>query len=455
MRTILLSALATALLGAQEPPPAPAPPPPSTLATPIVVDLGPMFAAAERNTPVTPPGVETWTNLPNVGTGLPAYRFNLYRDPLYFVVKGNRIVAHTTVNYWFEVGLRMGSYVKGMGSCGLPPEKFRRARLGIQAEVNLTPDWNLDLRLTPEEPVRIDGCQITFVGYDITDRVLSGMKDNLTKALEAMRSQIQDAVKLRARAEEAWRQALQPVELAPGVYLALNPERVRLAPWASQGKTLTLTPEIQVRPAITLGVRPEVAPRPLPPLDLSAGPIAAGLNLQVDADLSFEHAAKQMMAQVGGQTFETEKGKFRIEGVAIRAKDGFAYLDLDVRGRVDGRLTLKGRPVFDAQLGILRLEDLDYTLETQSLFTRFGEWLYRGTLKRTLSEKCGMFLDHSLKDIKEKTRAGLNRTLAPGVALAGDVDLLHVRRVDVLPDRFKVEARLEGTARLLVTPDLK
>ncbi|NTV74658.1 MAG: hypothetical protein HGA66_10675, partial [Holophaga sp.] len=101
MRTWRLLALIPFCLNGQEPP--------STLAAPIRVDLAPMFAAAERTTPVTPPGVETWTNLPGIAQGSPAYRFNLYREPLYFVLKGNRVLMHTTVNYWFEVGLRMGT----------------------------------------------------------------------------------------------------------------------------------------------------------------------------------------------------------------------------------------------------------------------------------------------------------------------------------------------------------
>lgn len=430
-------------------------PPPSTLAAPIRVDLAPMFAAAERTTPVTPQGVETWTNLPGIAQGSPAYRFNLYREPLYFVLKGNRVLMHTTVNYWFEVGLRMGTYVRGMGSCGLPPETFRKARLGIQAEVALTPDWGLDLKLTPEEPLRIDGCQITYLGYDITDKVLAGMKENLAKATQALQGQIQEATRLRPRAEAAWLQAQQPVELAPGVFLMLNPERVRLSPWSSQGKVLTLTPEIQIRPAVCLGERPQPVPRPLPPLDLSPQPIAPGFSLQIDADLSFEHASRQLTQQLGAQPLETDKGRFEVTRAAVRGKDGWAYLDLDIKGKITGRLTLKGRPVFNEVLGTLRLEDLDYTLETKSWITSFGEWIYRGTLRKTLTEKCSFFLDKSLKDLKERTQQGLNRPLTPQVALTGVVDAFRVGRVEVLEDRFKVAARLEGVVQIGVTPDAR
>ncbi len=448
MRTWRLLALIPFCLHGQEPPA-------STLAAPIQVDLAPMFAAAERTTPVTPQGVETWTNLPGLAQGSPAYRFNLYREPLYFVLKGNRVLMHTTVNYWFEVGLRMGTYVKGMGSCGLPPESFRKARLGIQAEVALTPDWGLDLKLTPEEPLRIDGCHVTYLGYDITDKVLAGMKDNLAKATRALQAQIQEATRLRPRAEAAWLQAQQPVELAPGVFLMLNPERVRLSPWSSQGKVLTLTPEIQIRPAVCLGARPQPVPRPLPPLDLSTRPIAPGFSLQVDADLSYEHASRQLTQQLSAQPFETDKGRFEVTRAAVRGKDGWAYLDLDIKGKVTGRLTLKGRPVFNEVLGTLRLEDLDYTLETRNWITSLGEWFYRGTLRKTLTDKCSFFLDKSLKDLKEKTQQGLNRALTPQVALTGVVDAFRVGRVDVLEDRFKVVARLEGAVQIGVTPDAR
>jgi hypothetical protein len=426
--------------------------PPSTIVAPIRIDLAPLFNAAERSTPITPPGVETWINLPGKAGASPVYKFNLFREPLYFVLKGNRVVMHTTVDYWFEVGVRVNTWVKSMGSCGLPPESFRKARLGLQAEFALTPDWCLDLKLTPEDPLSVSGCQITFLGYDITDKVLAGMKENLVKATQALTAQIQQTANLKARAESAWLQALQPVELAPDVFLLLNPERVRLSPWTSEGKTLTILPEIQIRPTVTLGARPQVAPRPLPPLDLAPAPFNPGFNLQVDADLSYEHAARQLFQQVGGKPIQTEKGTFEVTKVAIQSKDGFAYLHLDLKGKVTGHLVLKGRPVFNEQLGTLNLEDLDYTLETKNWITSFGEWLYRGTLRKTLTEKCSFFLDKSLKDLKEKTEQGLNRPLSPQVTLAGALDTFHVSRVELMEDRFKVVARLEGALQILVKP---
>ena len=419
-------------------------PPPSTIAAPIRVDLAPLMELAERVTPKVPPGVETWINLPGTRLGNPAYRFNLYRDPLYFSLNGRRLSMHTTVNYWMEVGLRMKDWVKGMGSCGLPPASFRRARLGLIAEVGVNRDWGLDLKLTADEPLKFDNCTVGALDYDITDKVLAGMKDALAKAAVDMETRVKASTLLRQRVEAAWLQAQQPVELRPDLHLLLNPEGVRLAAWTSQGKELILTPEIQVRPALVLGPCPALTPRPLPQLDLTEAPAQPGFHLRVEADLALATASRQMEEQLVGRRFDTPKGTFEITAASLRAQGPQVVLSLGLRGRVNGTVTLIGRPTFDTLTGQLRLADLDYTLESRSWITQFGEWLYRSDLRKTLADKCGWFLDDAFRNLRAQAQLGLNRTLSPELAMAGSVDDLRLESVEVLPDRFRVVANLTG-----------
>ena len=439
-RAALLLALLCPFLPAQAPP--------SFITLPIHVDLAPLMAAAEQATPRVPPGVETWINLPGTSMGSPAYRYNLYRDQLYFALNGRRLSLHTTVNYWMEVGLRMKDWVRGMGSCGLPPQAYRRALLGIDAEVGLTPEWGLDLKVTPQDPQRMDSCQIGFLGYDITDKVLAGMKDAMSKAALGMEQRVKASTLLRERATSAWLQAQQPVELTPDLHLLLNPERIRIASWSSQGKELTITPELQVRPAIKVGPCPPVTPTPLPPLDLSEVPVHPGFQLQVEVDLPFSEAARQLSQRFTGRHFETPKGTFDIQRADLTVKGPLVYLTLDLKGRVNGTVTLVGRPVFDEKTSQLQLADLDYTLESKSWITQFGSWLYRSDLQKTLRDQCGLFMNRSLKDLRAQATQGLNRTLTPGLAMTGSVDDLHLAQVEVLPDRFRVVAQLLGQVQI-------
>jgi len=438
----LLLTLACLALPGQAPDPGP-----SFIAAPVRIDLAPLFDAAERATPRVPPGVETWTHLSGPALGGATYRFNLYRDPLQFSLGDGRLSLRTTVNYWLQVGLRMQGWIKGVASCGVAPEPFRRVRLGMQADLGLTPDWGIDLRLSPEEPLRLDACQVTLVGYDITERVLAAMKDSLLKATRTLEQQLRESPLLRQKVENAWLQAQQPVELSPGVFLLLNPEKLRLPPWQSAGQELVLTPEIQVRPSLTLGTPAPQPYRPLPPLDLGPAPAQPGFRLRVQADLSYEQATAQLARQMTGQHFHTDRGDFEVVSIAVRG-GGLALLEIGLKGRIDGKLTLAGQPSFDPETGTLSLVGLDYTLESRSWITRLGEWVYRSTLRQTLAEKCNWFMDKSFKDLKRQAQDGLNRNLGAGLALSGTLDGLSLERIQVLDDRFSLVAQLDGKLQI-------
>lgn len=455
--TILLVAFS---LQAQPPGPAMAQdldPGPSLVALPIQVNLEPIFQMVEKTAPKVPPGVETWTPLPDMGKGAACYRFNLYRDPLIFHVEGNRITVKAEAHYWLEVGVKAARLVKRMGGCGQGAEGFRRVCLGVQAELGLKPDWGLELKAVPLDPIALNPCKITFLSYDITDKVLAGMKENMIKATQSMEQMVRDSALLHQKAEVVWQQLQQPMEIAEGIFLMVNPERIRLAPWQSQGQQITITPEIQARPVLLLGAKPEAAPKPLPPLETAPTSLQPGFHVRVEADLGFEHATAQLKKQMVGKTFDTEKGSLQVLDAIVRGQEGKAILEITLKGKVNGKVVLQGRPEFNEQLGTLQLAELDYTLESKSWMIKFGEWLYRTTLKKTLAEKANWFMDKSLKDVKEMVQQGLNRPLLPGLNLKGNLDNLKLGQPRVLSDRFRLDAFLEGKAQVEVSglPEMK
>jgi hypothetical protein len=443
--------LAAGMLLAAQPPTQPMPEAalePSLIAIPIRVNLEPIFQAAERAVPRTPPGVETWTPLPD-GPATAHYRFNLYRDPLVFRLQDHRLTVRTTIHYWLEVGLKAGGWVKSVGSCGLK-EEHRKAMLGVQTELYLTPTWGLNAKVTPQDPMPVTPCEITFLSYDITDKVAMGMRDALAKATLAMELQVRENALLRQKADAVWNQAQNPVEISPGVYLMLNPERIRIAPLRSEGRTLIITPEILARPFICFGQPPVNERKALPPLEPLPTHTPSGIKVRVDADLSFEQASAQLRRQLAGKVFETEKGVFEVLDASVRGEGDKALLSVDLKGKVNGRLTLAGRPVFAPAAGTLQLEDLDYTLESKSWITQFGEWLFRSSLKKTLAEKANWFMDKSLKDLKEQVQVGLNRELAPGLRMTGSLSDLRPGQPQILSDRFHLNASLEGQIQLQI-----
>nr|WP_320134040.1 DUF4403 family protein [uncultured Holophaga sp.] len=445
MRVVLpLLAVFSALLPAQDLSPG------ATIPLPVRINLDPVLGSAEQRVPRVPPGIQTWTPVP--GSSTKVFRFNLYRDGLMVNLNRNQVTVRTPVHYWMEVGLQVRGLVKSLGVCGLGPDGFRQAWLGAQADFWITPQWGVDLHVSALDPLASNPCTITFLDYDITGQVLAGMKDAMTRGVQGMEQQVRGSGMLRAKAEEVWRLAQQPLEVSPGIFLMLGPRQVRLGPWQSEGHVLIAMPEIEAAPYLQFGARPQVGLLPLPNLELAQGGSSPVFRVRVGAELPFTEATAQLRRQLAGHTFETEKGRFEVRDVRIQGQEGRVLLEVDLKGKVDGHLALVGTPVIDPATGALELKDLDYTLESRSWITHFAEWLFRSTLRKTLGEKANWFLHRNLDTLRGQVQAGLNRELAPGVSLHGQLDRFSLAQPQVLADRFRVDAYLEGQVQVALSP---
>jgi hypothetical protein len=428
-------------------------PPVSRITLPVRVDIASVLQGLEGSIPRTPPGVERWTPFPERPDY--AYRFNLYRDAIQARTEGDRIVVRTMAHYWVQVGARiLGPFVKSLASCGLGREGHRAVILGAEAEVFITPGWRLAVRAKPLDPLPVSRCEMTFLDFDATGPVMRGMKDALVAAARDAESQLRESPLVRARAREAWDLAQRPIPVAEGVWLLLRPERIRLGrprtDPAGDGRILLLTPELEARPLLVLGTPPEPAPVPLPPLDTLPAS-GSGAHVALESDLPFQQATEQLARQMAGRRFDTEQGSFEVVSIGVRGVEGRAVIDVDLKGRANGRVSLEGRPVYDAALGTLRVEALDYTFESRSWIERTAEWLFRSSLRQLLQERANLFLDQSFRGLKDQLALALNRPLASGLQLRGGVTDLHLGQVRVLEDRFRVDAFLDGELSLEVT----
>ncbi len=454
-----LACLASACggLGAQESP-APAfatglEPPASRITLPVRVDVAAVLQSLEGSIPRTPPGTQSWTPFPDRPDY--AYRFNLYRDAIQARTEGDRIVVRTLAHYWLQVGARVfGPFVKTLASCGLGKEGHRSVILGAEGEVSITPGWRLAVRARPLDPLPVSRCEMTFLDLDVTGPVMDGMKAALVSAAREAEDQLRDSPVVRAKAKEAWDLAQRPIPVSEGVWLLLRPERVRLgrpkADPSGDGRILVLLPEIQARPVLVLGEPPAPAPAPLPPLD-TAEAAGQGVHIALESDLPFRQASEQLARQMAGRKFDTDQGSFEVTSVTVRGLEGKAVIDVDLKGRANGRVSLAGRPVYDPALGTLRVEDLDYTFESRSWIERTAEWLFRSSLRKLLQERANLFLEQSFRGLKDQITLALNRPLATGIQLKGTVAELHLGQVRVMEDRFRVDAFLDGQFSLEVT----
>ena len=418
----------------------------STLALPIRVDLTPLLKQVEAQVPVSPPNIETWAEIK--GKPRTYFRYNLIREPLSVKVKDSQVSVRVVANFGMDVALRtIGNHFTVMGSCGRSPEPPRRVILDLKTGIDVRPAWGLDLRQTTFEVTPLNTCEVTFLGFDITDQVTAGMKENLRTGADTLAKLVRENAMARQKAQEAWAQFSQPIELGKDLYLVFQPRHIRLAPLVTQGRTLIITPEIEAQPRLVLGAKPVAETTPLPDLEVNASP-KSGFRLRVEADLSYAHASEQFRAQVVGKTFETEKGRFEITSARVWGDQGRAFLEIGLKGRITGKVTLSGKPLSDPATSSLRLSDLDFTLDSQSWLARMGDWIYHSDLRKLLTDKGHFLMDQQFQGLREAVQAGLNRQLAPNLQLSGALKSFRVAAVTTGPEGFKSQAYLEGEVQV-------
>ena len=446
-----LSWILAAPLAAQSPlPPTPLPAGPlqavpagevSVLALPLRVDLANLLPQLEAMVPHTPPVVEQWTEI--AGKPRTYFRCNLYREPLRIRFKDQRVVVSVVVNFGMDVGVRtVGQHYTVMGSCGRAPEAPRRALIDFETSWVVTPDWRLELREPQAKVTPLNTCQVTFLGIDITEEVTSGMQAQVKAAIGQLDELLRKNDLLRKKAAEAWTQAAEPLELRKDAWLLLRPERLRLGPVRGQGLNVEVTPEVQSRPLLVVGPRPDPSPRALPDLE-AAGDVAPGFRIRAEAELEYAAASRQLHEALVGKRFDTERGALEVKQASLSGRDGKALLTLQVAGAVDATLTFLGRPIVTED-GLVRLADLDFTLESAGWLTRSAAWLFKSKIRRTLQEKSTLLIGQQFQELTALAHQQLNRELAPGLALEGSLRELHLESVLAGPSAFRLVARLEG-----------
>ena len=443
--------LLAAPLAAQAPAP-PAPPLPlqavpageaSVLALPLRIEVGNLLPQLEALVPRTPPAVEQWTEI--AGKPRTYFRCNLYREPLRIRFRDQRVVVSVVVNFGMDVGVRtVGQHYTVMGSCGRAPEAPRRALIEFETSWAVTPDWRLELREPQAKVTPLNSCQITFLGLDITEEVTAGMQAQVKAALGQLDGLLRTSDLLRKKATEAWAMAGEPLELRPGAWLLLRPEKLRLGPVKGLGLAVEVTPELQARPLLFVGPRPEALPRPLPALE-AAAEVSSGFRIRAEAELEYTAASRQLQEALIGKRFDTERGSLEVKQAALAGREGKALLTLQVAGAVDATLTFLGRPVVGED-GLIRLADLDFTLESAGWLTRSAAWLFKSKIRRTLQEKSTLLIGQQFQELTALAHQQLNRELAPGLALEGQLKDLHLESVLAGPTAFRAVARIEGAA---------
>jgi len=415
----------------------PTPPEVSVIQAPLVLDLSPLFAAAEGTLPKQAghwPGWRDWH-------GIEA-RYRAWRGPLALSLRGDVLHAQAHVRYQVEARKGLIGRLRLSAGCGVE-EPPRQALIGVLARLDWAPDWSLHPRVRVLPTRFVDRCEVSVADIDVSPlvgRVFEArIEDSLAEALRALDPRLR---RLRGEAERAWRALQVPRELTPGLWLHLQPLALALAPLQGMGTEAQTALWLALRAALAADARPTAAPTPLPPL-VPYHPTEPGLRFALGLALDYPRLSAALSTRLRGETLDISGRRVAIEALSLATQGADLMLTVELGGDLPGRLTLTARPGFDAPTQTLTLTEVDFVFDAEDPDQGLLANLFHEPIRARIAAAANALLAERTAGLQAALAARLGEALP--AQLTADLSGLRIAELAITPETTGL--RLSGWAQ--------
>lgn len=375
--------------------------------------------------------------------GLVCHQYVYRRDSLTLRSDGDRLSISTALSFRAQVGM---AGMSRLASCGYQPEAMRRATLAMSTTLFWRRDWRIGVRGTTAVASLLDPCRVTVLGVDATSTLRGVVNRQLADFAAQADTAIPRVADLRPLADSLWRSFLEPTALdsTNTLWLTLEPEAVRVAPFVGNGPSIRTAIVLYARPHVVAGDKPKVVTRKLP--ELSLGDAPDHFDVPITVELPFADLQRRAAAQLA---LETATSSVKVDSVHLRGAGDAVTVELQVSGAMRGTLTLNSRLRWDAAARELRLDELEWNLASKGALSRVKATLGAPLVSRAIRRATmggrvplGAQLDSTRVELLRK----LNGPVGKGNAMGSSVQDIQILSVHATATGILVQARLTGQA---------
>lgn len=121
-------------------------------------------------------------------------------------------------------------------------------------------------------------------------------------------------------------------------------------------------------------------------------------HINMVLDISYDKMNEYLTENYNNKTFESGGKKITLNNLYIRRSGEKLEVLSDVKGSMNGKLKISGKPVFNNEKQYFYTDDIDIDIATKNVFHKAGAWLFKSKIKNQLKD----MLRYSVRDnIKE------------------------------------------------------
>ncbi len=379
------------------------------------------------------------------------YQYYLWRGPQEFKVEGNRVrTTFPDVRYRLQIRVTDAQDRAQTGSCGYGgAEQLHRLRVHADSNLHWKDDWGLHTETRFSEPVFETPCRLAPLDIDATDLVAEFLNEHFPPLAAAIDHVVLAQVETEQRAALIWSALQEPLEIQPGIWLTPRPSQPRAGTLTVDTNRIVHTSvSMQFTPSISVGQKPIVNERPLPPL--VTGPLDTnGFHLAVPMRIPYGELSNLLGKELIGETISSPIGSdIRITGMQVYGSRDRLISAIRVSGGVNGELYVSGQPALADDGQTMVFHRFDFSVDTGNLLVNATNQLMHDKIRSQLLPNTRLDLRDRIHALQKGIERTLSRALAPGTTFDCKVTTLKPTALYPVPEGLEVLFIVDGTLAL-------
>ncbi|WP_460977735.1 DUF4403 family protein [Spirosoma knui] len=378
-----------------------------------------------------------------------AWRLRVERTgPVQIQYASGRVTFSAPLQVWYSNPIGLRKHRKRRPLCALAVD--------FASPLTIAPNWRLATRSRFENYRWIERPTIRLMGIKVgITKLAETLLDKRRADIEAaIDNAVHSELRLDRYVGRVWRDIQKPLRISKKpeeVWIIPRPFSIAAAPVSGNSRRITVPLQIAFKVDTRIGPKPDSLVLERLPRLLRRAKLPEASRLQVLARIPYTDLNRVLDRTIQNQKINLAGGNIKVGKIKVYGGGRSLFVKMDVGGAINGTLYFHGEPGYDTLTNTLRVQNLDFDVDTKEHLFATADWLLHDHLRDTLQSVMVVPLHHEISEIPNKIETAFTRAKA-GQKTALDIDAFRMvpQRLVVRPEGIEVLIKVESKVAVMV-----
>ncbi len=329
-------------------------------------------------------------------------------------------------------------------------------RVNFQTPLAVADNWRLSTKASFVNYEWIEKPKIRILGINIgiqklADNILRKRRTSIESAID---SAVHNELRLDRQVLHIWQDIQKPLLIShqpDSVWLVPHAVSITAGTISGDSQSITIPLRIGFQSATRFGARPAVELTSRLPRLHKVANLPSESDLRVLCFVPYTDLNQVLKRRLQGREIDLKHGSLTIKRASVYGGQHSVVLKTEVSGIVNGTLYLRGQPSYDTLNNVLRIQHVDFDVETEEMLLSTANWLLHDRLRDTLQAALTIPLQKQISQLPQKIETAFARGGA-GKKTALDIATFRFvpQRVAIRPDGLQALIKIQSKVNLVV-----